>query len=101
LRERDNQIYFFQMVRLTGHADDWERVALPPELGSDAMSFHGSADSSQLAVLTRALEEHCHNSNILAGSPEQQEIARRVMMLFNAGTTGLEDIKQALARHSD
>jgi hypothetical protein len=65
------------------------------------MSLHGSADSTQLAVLTRALEEHCHNSNISAGSAEQQEIAHRVMMLFNAGTTELEDIKQELARHPD
>jgi hypothetical protein len=65
------------------------------------MSFHGSADSTQLAVLTRALEEHCHNANIPAGSPEHQEIAHRVMRLFNAGTTRLEDIKQALAQHSD
>jgi hypothetical protein len=64
------------------------------------MPFQGTADSDQLATMTRALEDHCLRSGIPSGSPEHQDLASRVMFLFSSGITDLEELKKALASDS-
>ena len=62
------------------------------------MSGFGMADSVELAVLTRAVDDYCARHGIEM-DPSRDEIATRVMQLFRQGVTdpiklsdGLENI---------
>ncbi|UVK47535.1 hypothetical protein BPNPMPFG_003321 [Mesorhizobium sp. AR07] len=54
------------------------------------MLFTGIADSEQLTILTKALNDHCLACGI-ANESEREMIAMLVMSLFNNGATSAEE----------
>lgn len=60
------------------------------------MPFSGVVDAEQLAMLTKALNEHCIERGVQS-EQERENIAYRVMALFVAGATSAEALKAALA----
>ena len=64
------------------------------------MLFNGIADSEQLTILTKALNDHCVAFRITDES-EREMIAMLVMSLFNNGATSAEELKARLHGVSD
>ncbi|MFA6155571.1 hypothetical protein [Mesorhizobium sp.] len=60
------------------------------------MVFNGSADSDQLSVLAKVLDEYCVQGGIVAGHPARQRLGRRVMELFQSGMDKPEDLLASL-----
>jgi lysyl-tRNA synthetase class II len=64
------------------------------------MLINGIADSEQLTILTKALNDHCSAFGI-ADESEREMIAMLVMSLFNNGATSAEELKARLHGVSD
>jgi len=60
------------------------------------MLFNGTANPTQLKMLTSALDKYCQNQNIQTGTPEHEEAGRLVMALFNNGLATPEQLWTAL-----
>ena len=60
------------------------------------MTFRGSADSAQLATLTRILDDYCELSGIEGSHPARQHLAVRLIDLFSGGIDSPDDIRMAL-----
>ena len=60
------------------------------------MVFNGSADSDQLSVLAKVLDEYCRQGGIVAGHPARQRLGRRVMELYQSGMEKPEDLLASL-----
>jgi hypothetical protein len=50
------------------------------------MSGYGVADPAELAILAKAVDDHCRRHGIGSG-PRRDDIAIRVMQLFRQGLT--------------
>ena len=59
------------------------------------MLFNGSADSEQMAILAKALNDHCLAFGI-SDESERETIAVLVMSLFNNGATSAAELKAGL-----
>jgi ABC-type amino acid transport system permease subunit len=64
------------------------------------MLFNGIADSEQMAILTKALNDHCLAFGI-SDESEREMIAVLVMSLFNNGAISAEELKAGLHGVSD
>ena len=63
------------------------------------MPFNGIANSAQLTILTKALNDHCLAFHI-SDESDRDMIARLVMSLFSSGVTSAEELKAGLSgRH--
>lgn len=63
------------------------------------MSTCGMADSVQLGILTKALNDYCARHPVECEDDHQRErIAVRVMCLFRQGIEGAEELSIALER---
>ncbi|PWV97717.1 hypothetical protein DFR52_106242 [Hoeflea marina] len=61
------------------------------------MPFRNIANPDQLALLRRTLEELCVEFGVSAQDGEtRDEIARRIVFLFERGMSGVEEMKQRL-----
>lgn len=54
------------------------------------------ATREQLAMLRKALDEHCYEANIPADSSLRKELETRILYLFSKGITELDGIKAQL-----
>lgn len=61
------------------------------------MSPHGVADSVELAILTKALDDYCAAHHIV-GDPDRERIALKVMSLFKQGVSGPEQLLAELEK---
>ncbi len=74
-----------------------EFIALSPSNGRKLMSFKGTANPEQLALLRTALSEHCTEFGIDASNATLRDsIAERMFFLFQSGANSLEELKLAL-----
>ena len=60
------------------------------------MIFNGSADSDQLSILAKVLDEYCRQAGIAAGHAARERLGRRVMELFQGGTDNSADLHAAM-----
>ncbi len=61
------------------------------------MIFQGTANPAQLALLRKALNEHCAEVGIhTSDSTNRDMIAGRIFCLFESGVNSLEVLKRAL-----
>lgn len=60
------------------------------------MTFRGIADETQLATLTRILDDYCEQAGIEGSHPARQHLARRLIALFSGGIDSPDDIRMAL-----
>ena len=65
------------------------------------MPFSGIVEPEQLTILTIAVDRHCLQAGIDPASPEREDIARLVMILFKNGAASVEELKAALLVHSE
>ncbi|PBC10407.1 hypothetical protein [Mesorhizobium sp. WSM3859] len=63
------------------------------------MSASGVADSAELDILTKALNEYCARHHV-AGKDERERIALRVMALFGRGVSDPVELSAELERGS-
>ncbi|WP_206438743.1 hypothetical protein [Mesorhizobium sp. M7D.F.Ca.US.005.01.1.1] len=49
------------------------------------MIFNGSADSDQLSILGKVLDDYCRQAGIAAGHPARERLGCRAMELFQGG----------------
>ncbi|MBC7282976.1 hypothetical protein [Hoeflea sp.] len=61
------------------------------------MIFQGTANSSELALLRTALNEHCTESGInISNDAMRAVVASRIFSLFENGVDSLEELKLML-----
>ncbi len=60
----------------------------------------GIADPDQLAILTKAVDEHCREAGIDPTSEERDAIAGLVMTLFSNGKSTAAELRSALLARS-
>ena len=60
------------------------------------MPFRGIVDPEHLALLTTAVDDFCREAGVDPVSPERDEIASVVVILFENGTTTADELKAAL-----
>ena len=60
------------------------------------MTFNGSADSDQLSIISKVLDDYCRQAGIAAGHPARERLGRRVMELFQGGMDKAEDLPAAM-----
>ncbi|MCZ8548654.1 hypothetical protein OOJ09_31240 [Mesorhizobium qingshengii] len=60
------------------------------------MTLRGTADETQLATLTRILDEYCEQAGIEGSHPAREHLARRLIVLFGGGIDSPDDIRMAL-----
>ncbi|QOF72867.1 hypothetical protein IG197_07350 [Aminobacter sp. SR38] len=63
------------------------------------MLANGMADSAQLTILTRAVDDYCAKYRI-AGGRDREEVATRVMALFRRGISDSRALAVALEKSS-
>jgi hypothetical protein len=73
-----------------------EPIALSPQPWEKHMIFNGSADSGQLSVLAKVLDEYCRQAGIVAGHPARERLGRHVMELFKGGMDDPTELLAAL-----
>jgi hypothetical protein len=74
-----------------------DRVSGAFHQGRAIMRPKGSATPHQLSILTTALGEYCREVGISPNSPDWDEAAYKVILLFEDGSESLEELKQALS----
>jgi hypothetical protein len=60
------------------------------------MTFNGSADSEQLSLLAKVLDDYCFQAGIAAGHPARERLGRRVVELFQSGMNEPDELLSAL-----
>ena len=60
------------------------------------MPFRGIADETQLATLTRILDDYCEQAGIEGSHPAREHLARRLIALFSGGIDSPDDLRMAL-----
>ena len=60
------------------------------------MSFKGTANTAQLADLTKILDDYCRHASVEDKNPARDRLARRIMTLFNDGIQSPEEITRVL-----
>lgn len=60
------------------------------------MPFTGIADPEAVSRLREVVKCHCRNNHI-TDNLEREQVAFRVMSLFNGGMTNMEDLMKALS----
>jgi len=60
------------------------------------MPFRGIADETQLATLTRILDDYCEQAGMEGSHPAREHLARRLIALFSGGIDSPDDIRMAL-----
>ncbi|UVK46416.1 hypothetical protein BPNPMPFG_002059 [Mesorhizobium sp. AR07] len=60
------------------------------------MIFNGSADSDQLSILAKVLDDYCRQAGIAAGHPARERLGRRAMELFQDGMDKSAELLAAL-----
>jgi hypothetical protein len=63
----------------------------------NAMSFRGVADSEQIAILTRVLDDYCREHGIEKGDPKREAFGCHIMAIFNSGLRRVDEIRATLA----
>ncbi|TIT10885.1 MAG: hypothetical protein E5W74_15010 [Mesorhizobium sp.] len=61
------------------------------------MSAYGVADSAQLGILTKALNDYCAKHRIKC-EEERERVGRKLMCLFGRGVEDLEQLSAELER---
>lgn len=61
------------------------------------MSLNGVADSVELTILTKALDDYCAAHHIV-GDADRERIAIKVMSLFKRGLIGPEQLSAELEK---
>jgi hypothetical protein len=60
------------------------------------MMPNGSADSNQLSILAKVLDEYCRQAGIGAGHAARERLGRRVMELFQGGMDKSAELHAAM-----
>jgi hypothetical protein len=62
------------------------------------MSLQGIARPEDLAMLTRVLDERCRQLGLANGDAGREQLARRVMYIFETGALSMDDLKRELSQ---
>ncbi len=60
------------------------------------MPFQGIVDPDKLAALSRLFEAYCAENGIGPDHPDRNRIAHRIMALFTAGVSTVDQLASAL-----
>ena len=62
------------------------------------MSLQATACPDDLALLTKALDDRCRELGLAYGDSGREQLARRVMYLFETGTLSVDDLTRELSQ---
>ncbi|WP_149762216.1 hypothetical protein [Neomesorhizobium albiziae] len=63
------------------------------------MRFNGSASPEQLVILHQIFNDRCRDAGIQPGDPAHENLAYRIMSLFESGIQTADELVAALDRH--
>jgi hypothetical protein len=62
------------------------------------MSLQGTVSPEDLATLTKVLDDRCRELGLANGDAGREQLARRVMYIFETGALSIDDLKRELSQ---